>query len=84
MILLFSTALEVSTGDVLQPRGPKTASKPSRKVLRRLEQVEKLPARQQLTLVRSFDAFLENARPQGRPGSDGHMANGGIVADHSI
>jgi len=61
MILRFSTALEVSTDDLLQPSGPKTLRKPSRKVLRRLEQIEKLPARQQLTLLRTIDTFLENA-----------------------
>jgi len=45
MILRFARALEVSTDDLLQPSGPKTARKPSRKVLRRLEQIEKLPQR---------------------------------------
>ena len=61
MILRFATALEVSTDDLLQPGGPKTARKPSRKVLRRLEQIEALPGRQQLTLLRTIDTFLENA-----------------------
>lgn len=61
MILRFATALEVSTDDLLQPAGPKPARKPSRKVLRRLEQIEALPERQQMTLLRTIDTFLENA-----------------------
>ena len=61
MILRFARALEVSTDDLLQPRGPKAARKPSRKVLRRLEQIEKLPARQQMTLLRTIDTFLKGA-----------------------
>jgi transcriptional regulator with XRE-family HTH domain len=61
MLLRFATALEVSTDELLQPGGPKAARKPSRKVLRRLEQIEGLPARQQMTLLRTIDLFLENA-----------------------
>ncbi len=61
MVLRFATALEVSTDDLLQPAGPRLVHKPSRKVLRRLEQIEKLPVRQQATLLRTIDTFLENA-----------------------
>jgi transcriptional regulator with XRE-family HTH domain len=61
MILRFATALEVSTDDLLQPDGPKPSRKPSRKVLRRLELIEALPERQQMTLLRTIDTFLENA-----------------------
>lgn len=61
MLLRFATALEVSTDELLQPGGPKAARKPSRKVLRRLEQIEGLPARQQMTLLRTIDLSLENA-----------------------
>ena len=61
MILRFATALEVSTDDLLQPAGPKATRKPSRKVLRRLELIEKLPGRQQATLLRTIDTFLEVA-----------------------
>ena len=35
--------------------------KPSRKVLRRLEQIEALPGTQQSVLLRTIDTFLENA-----------------------
>ena len=61
MILRFATALEVSTDELLQPAGPRPTRKPSRKVLRRLELIESLPARQQTTLLRTIDTFLENA-----------------------
>ena len=61
ILLRFATALEVSTDELLQPGGPKAARKPSRKVLRRLEQIEGLPARQQMTLLRTIDLSLENA-----------------------
>jgi transcriptional regulator with XRE-family HTH domain len=61
MILRFATALEVSTDDLLQPAGPKATRKPSRKVLRRLELIESLPGRQQATLLRTIDTFLEAA-----------------------
>ena len=61
MLLRFAMALEVSTDDLLQPGGPRTAKKPSLKVLRRLERIEELPARQQTTLLRTIDTFLENA-----------------------
>jgi hypothetical protein len=60
-ILRFATALGS------QHRGSATAAraegreKPSRKVLRRLEQIEKLPARRQMTLLRTIDTFLENS-----------------------
>jgi hypothetical protein len=42
-------------------RNGKTARKPSRKVLRRLEQIERLPATQQITLLRTIDTFLKAA-----------------------
>ncbi len=61
MILRFATALEVSTDELLQPGGPKPARKPSRRVLRRLSQIEALPAGQQTVLLKTIDTFLENA-----------------------
>jgi len=61
MILRFANALEVSTDDLLQPSTGKPARKPSRKVLRRLEQIEALPPSQQTTLLRTIDTFLEVA-----------------------
>jgi hypothetical protein len=47
--------------DLLQPAGSKATRKPSRKVLRRLELIESLPDRQQATLMRTIDTFLEAA-----------------------
>ena len=61
MILRFTTALEISTDELLQPGGPKPVRKPSRKVLRRLEQIETLPSPQQTVLLKTIDTFLENA-----------------------
>ncbi|HZV06184.1 MAG TPA: hypothetical protein VE999_13990 [Gemmataceae bacterium] len=59
--VLTAAALEVSTDDLLRLAGPKPARKPSRKVLRRLERIESLPPRQQTTLLRTIDTFLEAA-----------------------
>jgi transcriptional regulator with XRE-family HTH domain len=61
MILRFAAALEVSTDALLQPAGPIESKKPSRKVLRRLEQIESLPSTQQIALLRTIDTFLEGA-----------------------
>ncbi len=64
MILRFATALEVSTDALLQPAGPVESKKPSRRVLRRLEQIESLPSAQQVALLRTIDTFLEGAAAQ--------------------
>jgi transcriptional regulator with XRE-family HTH domain len=57
----FATALEVSADALPQPDGPVESKKPSRKVLRRLEQIEALPPAQQTALLRTIDTFLEGA-----------------------
>ena len=45
MAVRFAVALEVSTDDLLMPvKKRKPASQPSRKVLRRVEMIETLPA----------------------------------------
>ena len=61
MIFRFATALEVSTDDLLQPGGPSPARKPSRRVLRRLAQIETLPPGQQTVLLKTIDTFLDAA-----------------------
>ena len=62
MVLRMATALEITTDELLQPAGPKQpARKPSRRVLRRLEQIEALPSSQQMILLKTIDTFLENA-----------------------
>jgi len=49
MILRFAQVLEVTTDELLQPQTgkQKPGRKPSRKVMRRLEQIESLPRRKQ-------------------------------------
>jgi len=63
MAVRFAQALDATTDELIQPktRNGKTARKPSRKVLRRLEQIERLPATQQITLLRTIDTFLKAA-----------------------
>lgn len=61
MIVRFAGALGVSTDDLLQPSGPKPATKPNRRVLRRLEQIETLPPSQQNVLLKTIDTFLKAA-----------------------
>ena len=62
MAVRFARALDVTTDELLQPVDrPRNGRKPSRKVLRRLEQVESLPRTQQVTLLRTIDTFLRDA-----------------------
>ena len=61
MILRFAAALDVSTGDLLQPAGgPKPAGKPSRRVPQRLERSGALPAHVQTTVIKSLDRMLQS------------------------
>ena len=53
--------LMVNTDELLRPGGSKPGKKASRRVLRRLESIEKLPPGQQTVLLRTIDTFLENA-----------------------
>ena len=56
----FALVLEISLDELLHPKAKKVSSKkPSRRVLRRLEQIEQLPARQQNHLLRTIDGFLK-------------------------
>lgn len=63
MAVRFALALEVSTDELLGLAGRKVArgKKPSRKILRRLEQIEKLPAAQQALLLKTIDTFIKAA-----------------------
>jgi len=56
-------AMEVSTDELLGRAGRKAArgTKSSRKILRRMEQIEKLPAAQQALLLKTIDAFIKAA-----------------------
>jgi transcriptional regulator with XRE-family HTH domain len=58
MAVRFAQALEVSMDELLGPGQREKARKPSRKVLRRLEQIEGLPHSQQVALLRTIDAVI--------------------------
>jgi transcriptional regulator with XRE-family HTH domain len=62
MAVRFALALEVTTDELLglQPRAVRS-QKPSRKILRRLEQIEKLPQAQQAILLKTIDTFIKAA-----------------------
>jgi transcriptional regulator with XRE-family HTH domain len=61
MVVRFAAALEITTDELLQPQAEPNAlrRKPSLRVLRRLERIEKLPAHQQNTLLKTIDGFLK-------------------------
>ena len=62
MLARFALALEVTADELLGlVQTPKNGTKPSRKVLRRLEKIEQLPPAQQTTLLRTIDTFLKGA-----------------------
>jgi transcriptional regulator with XRE-family HTH domain len=63
MVVRFASALEVTTDELLQPNSRKHVlrRRPSLRVLRRLEKIEKLPAHQQNTLLKTIDTFLRGA-----------------------
>jgi len=60
MTLRFALALEVSTDEILHPKGKRPLQqKPSRRVMRRVEQINRLPARQQSFVLRALDSILK-------------------------
>lgn len=60
MAVRFALTLGISLDELLHPKAKKLASrKPSRRVLRRLEQIERLPRRKQIALLTTIDAFLQ-------------------------
>jgi transcriptional regulator with XRE-family HTH domain len=64
MAVRFAQALEVTTDELLLPKAAKRrpAPKTSRKVLRRVEQIESLPSHQQQTVLRTIDAMLKGLK----------------------
>jgi len=64
MIVRFAVALEITTDELLRPKGRKAGpqQKVSRKVLRRLEQIESLPVYQQRALLTTIDNFIAAAQ----------------------
>ena len=63
IVVRLANALEVTADELLQPNGRQHSlrRKPSLRVLRRLEKIEKLPAHQQNTLLKTIDTFLRGA-----------------------
>ena len=62
MAVRFALAMGVTTDELLYTSVKKTPGKaPSRKVLRRLEQIESLPRRKQEALIMTIDQFLSSA-----------------------
>jgi transcriptional regulator with XRE-family HTH domain len=61
MAVRFAQALGVSTDDLLMPPKKKASNgkQPSRKILRRLEQIESLPRTQQIAVLKTIDNALE-------------------------
>lgn len=59
MAVRFALALEVSTDELLHPNVKKrSTAKPSLKVMRRLEQIEKLPENKQAFVLSALDSIL--------------------------
>ena len=62
MAVRFALALGVTTDELLYSSVKTTPGKaPSRRVLRRLEQIESLPRRKQEALIMTIDQFLSSA-----------------------
>jgi hypothetical protein len=62
MAIRFAMALDISTDELLHPKAKKVSSKkPSRRVLRRMEQIENLPPSQQAAVLKTIDAFVRAA-----------------------
>ena len=61
MVVRFAAALEITTDELLRPKAAQTPlrRKPSLRVLRRLERIERLPPHQQNTLLKTIDGFLK-------------------------
>lgn len=64
MALRFASALDVPIQELLHPSKPLSVEpphRPSRRLLRRMEQIEHLPRRKQRALLTTIDAFLNSA-----------------------
>jgi transcriptional regulator with XRE-family HTH domain len=62
MAVRFALALDVSTDELLHPKAKKkNGKKPSLKIARRMEQIEKLPPRQQTVVLTALDSILRGA-----------------------
>jgi transcriptional regulator with XRE-family HTH domain len=63
MAVRFALALRISTDELLHPKAGKKKSgkKPSLKVMRRMEEIEKLSPRQQTLVLSALDSILRGA-----------------------
>jgi transcriptional regulator with XRE-family HTH domain len=64
MALRFATALDIPVQELLhvsKPVAVEPMHRPSRRLLRRMEQIERLPRRKQAALLTTIDAFLNSA-----------------------
>lgn len=62
MVVRFALAMEVSTDELLHPNiKKKSATKPSLKVMRRMELIEKLPENKQSFILTALDSLLRGA-----------------------
>ena len=62
MAVRLAVALEVSTDELLHPQvKKKSTAKPSLKVMRRMEQIEKLPENKQSFILSALDSMLRGA-----------------------
>lgn len=62
MVVRIAEALDMTADELLGMKKPKlNGSKPSRKILRRLEKIDELRPQQQATLLRTIDTFLRGA-----------------------
>jgi transcriptional regulator with XRE-family HTH domain len=62
MAVQLAIALDVSTDDLLRPKAAKRKrTKPSLKVMRRMEQIEKLPDNKQSFILSALDSMLRGA-----------------------
>jgi transcriptional regulator with XRE-family HTH domain len=61
MIVQLATALETTTDELLKPSASRSPlrRKPSLRLQRRMEKIEKLPAHQQNYLLKTIDGFLK-------------------------
>ena len=63
MAIRFALALDISTDELLHPKAKKISSKkPSRRVMRRVEEIEKLPPYDQRALLTTIDKFIATAQ----------------------
>jgi len=63
MAIRFALVLDITTDELLHPKAKKkrTARRPSLKVMRRMEEIENLPPREQSVILSALDSMLRGA-----------------------